>query len=73
MNTPMIEGLSAVGISLIILAIFSGSQPNSLRNMSSDSIVRNVGFNISDATQPDDTFYSRGIQRGGKKTRKNKL
>lgn len=79
MNKPLIEGLSAVGISLLILAVFIGSQKNKgFTDMSSHALTRDLGFNISDSTHSDDTFYSRESQRGGKrknksKTKKNKV
>ena len=80
MNVPLIEGLSAVGVSLLILGVFVGTQKEkTTADISSHGLVRDLRSD-SNATSLDESVRSSSpypnsedtYTFGGKKNRKKK-
>ena len=60
MSVPLIEGLSAVGISLLILGVFvSTKKEKTSADISSHGLVKDLGYRTSiDSSGSDDSVHS---------------
>jgi len=79
-NLQLIEGLSVVGISLLILGVFVGTQKEkTTADLSSHEIVKDLGYRTSsDSSNSDSSNYSGPYPDsedthtfGGKRKKKN--
>jgi hypothetical protein len=75
MNVQLIEGLSAVGVSLLILGIFVGTyKENTTSDMSNHGLIKDLGYSTHSSF--DDSVRSRFSSEdtytfGGKRKNKN--
>ena len=67
MSVPLIEGLSAVGISLLILGVFvSTKKEKTSADISSHGLVKDLGYRTSiDSSGSDDSVHSVHSVRSG--------